>query len=74
MYLPSQLERQPLLVMVDRVLGEGYTPHPHQAGLILPSLWNVRQKVAIATLCILGGGGLGGFKESIRENPAISRE
>ncbi len=28
-------------------------PHPHQPGLILPSLWNVRQKAAVATLCTL---------------------
>jgi hypothetical protein len=48
-YLPSQLE----LVMVDRVKGEGVRPLPHQTRLILPSWWNVRQKVAIATLCAL---------------------
>ncbi len=28
-------------------------PHPHQAGLILPSWWNVRQEVSHATLCTL---------------------
>jgi hypothetical protein len=44
-YLPSQLEPAPqLVVMVDRV---------KWGGLILPSWWNVRQKVAIATLCVL---------------------
>jgi hypothetical protein len=49
-----------LLVMLDRVKGGG--PHPHQAGLILPSRWNVRQKVVIATLCVLCGddSGVGG--------------
>jgi hypothetical protein len=26
---------------------------PHQPGLILPSWWNVRQKEAVATLCVL---------------------
>ncbi len=41
-----------LLVMVDRVKGGGRAVHrlPHQAGLILPTCWNVRQKVAIATM------------------------
>jgi hypothetical protein len=29
------------------------TPHPHQPGLIFSSFWNVRQKVAVATLCVL---------------------
>ncbi len=33
--------------------GRACTPHPNQPGLILPSCWNVRQKVAIATLCTL---------------------
>jgi hypothetical protein len=28
-------------------------PHPHQTGLIFPSFWDVRQKVAIATLSVL---------------------
>jgi hypothetical protein len=27
----------------------GVHPHPQKTGLILPSRWNVRQKVAIAT-------------------------
>ncbi len=30
-------------------LSAGYTPHPHQPGLILPSWLNVRQKAAVAT-------------------------
>jgi hypothetical protein len=29
--------------------------HPHQAWLIFPSRWNVRHKMAIATLCVLCG-------------------
>ncbi len=32
--------------------GRACIPHPHQAGRILPSWWNVGQKVAIATLCV----------------------
>jgi hypothetical protein len=32
--------------------GWACTPHPHQPGLILPSL-NIRQKAAVATLCTL---------------------
>ncbi len=32
--------------------GRACTHHPHQAVLILPSRWNVRQKVVIATLCV----------------------
>jgi len=39
--------------MVDIVKGVACIPHSHQAGLILPSRWNVRQKVAVATLCVL---------------------
>ncbi len=40
-----------LLVMVDSVNGVGRAlSNNHQAGLFLPSLWNVSQKVAIATL------------------------
>ncbi len=35
------------------VRGWACTPHPHQPGLILPSSLNVRQKAAVATLCIL---------------------
>jgi hypothetical protein len=30
--------------------GWACAPHPHQAGMIFPSCWNVRQKVAFATL------------------------
>jgi len=30
--------------------GMGVHPHPHQAGLIFPSWWNIRQKVDIASL------------------------
>ncbi len=33
--------------------GWACTPHPHQPGLIFPSWWNIRQKSAIATLCVL---------------------
>ncbi len=33
--------------------GRACTHNLHQAGLILPSWWNVHQKVAIATLCTL---------------------
>ncbi len=40
--------------MADIVKGGGRAPHhPHQTGPIFPSWWNVRQKVAIATLCVL---------------------
>jgi hypothetical protein len=46
--MPSHLERDG--TYIERK-GEGAcTPHPHQAGLNLPSWWNVRQKVAIANL------------------------
>jgi hypothetical protein len=53
-----------MLVMADRVQGSGRAhPHPHQAGLILPLRWNVRQKMAIATLCVLCGNSWGGGGE-----------
>ncbi len=43
-----------LYMMVDIVKGGwACTPHPHQAWQIFPSWRNVRQKVAIATLCVL---------------------
>jgi hypothetical protein len=44
-----------LYVLVDIVKGGGcgVDPQPHQPGLIFPSWWNVRQKVAVATLCAL---------------------
>ncbi len=43
-----------LLVMVDRTNGGGRAPsHRHQAGLNLPSWWNVCQKVAIACVFVL---------------------
>ncbi len=43
-----------LLLMVDRVKrGMLCTSHPRQAGLNLPSSWNVLQKVAIASLFVL---------------------
>ncbi len=42
-----------LLVMVDRVKGGGVHFHPHQAGMNLPLGWNVRQKIAIASLFVL---------------------
>ncbi len=59
-YLPSQLEHTP--VMVDKVKGGGRAPvnPPHSL------IWNIRQKVAVATLCSLCsypsmvGKGLGG--------------
>jgi hypothetical protein len=61
-YLPSQLEHTPqntttLYVMVDIVkrVGVHPLPYPHQAGLIFPSLWNLHQKVTIATLCVFCG-------------------
>ncbi len=42
-----------LYVRVTRVKGGGHAPpHPHQPGLIFPSWWNIRQKSAIATLCV----------------------
>jgi hypothetical protein len=45
-----------LYVMVNTVKSCGSAPpSPHQAGLIFPSWWHVRQKVAIATLCVLCG-------------------
>jgi hypothetical protein len=45
-----------LLVMVSVMKGGGRAPpHSHQPGLILPSCWNVRQKAAVATLCVLCG-------------------
>ncbi len=34
-------------------MGWAQPPPPHQTGLILPSWWNARQKVPIATLCVL---------------------
>ncbi len=45
-----------LYMMVNRVKGGGRAPHPHQPRLIFPSWWDVRQKSAIATLCVLCGG------------------
>jgi hypothetical protein len=45
-----------LQVMVNRVKGVGgwaCTSHPHQTGLIFPSWWSVRHKLAFATLCVL---------------------
>ncbi len=49
MYLPSQLERtQQLCSWWSK--GGGRAPQPHQARLILPSWWNIRQKVTIASL------------------------
>ncbi len=41
-----------LYMMVDKVKGGGRRP-PHQPRPNFPSWWNVRQKVAIATLCVL---------------------
>ncbi len=35
--------------------GRACTPHPHQPGITFPSWWNVRQKAAVATLCVLCG-------------------
>ncbi len=50
--------------------GFASTPHPHLPWLLLPSWWNVRQKVAIATLCVLCGWnwGKGGLKNSTNES------
>ncbi len=42
-----------LYVMVDIVKGVGVYPHPHQAGLIFPSWWNIGQIMAICTLWLL---------------------
>ncbi len=39
--------------MVDIVKGRASPTLTKQAGLIFPSRWNVRQKAAVATLCIL---------------------
>jgi hypothetical protein len=36
--------------------------HRHQTGQIFLSLWNVRQKVAIATLCVLCEGNHFGYR------------
>ncbi len=46
--------------MVDIVKwgGRAPLPQPHWARLIFPSLWNVRQKVALATLCVLCDGNI----------------
>ncbi len=44
-----------IFVRVTRVKGVGVHPHPHQPGLIFPSWWHVRQKSAIATVCVLCG-------------------
>ncbi len=54
-FLPSQLERAytaTLYVMVNIVKGVGVHLHPGQPGLIFPSLWDVRQKAAVANLCV----------------------
>jgi hypothetical protein len=48
-----------LYVMADQAKGGGAcTPHPHQPGLTFPSRWNVRHKMAIATLFTLCSGRL----------------
>ncbi len=39
-----------------------FTPHP-QAGLIYPSWWNARKKVAIATLCVQCGTYMSSYKD-----------
>jgi hypothetical protein len=55
-YLPSQLERTHNFVCDGRYSENGgwaCTPHHHQPGLIFPSWWNVRQKMAVATQCNL---------------------
>ncbi len=54
-YLPPQLEHTTQLCLWSRDMGwkgRACTPNPHQAGMILPSSWNVSQKVATATLCV----------------------
>ncbi len=55
LYLPSQLERKLQLCTWWQIEWKGWAcsaPHPHQPGLIFPSWWIVRQKAAIATLCV----------------------
>jgi hypothetical protein len=43
-----------LYILVDIVKGGcACISYPHQLGLICPSWWNVRQKVAVAILCTL---------------------
>ncbi len=45
-----------LYVMVNIMKGGGRAPPtPHKPRLIFPSCWNVRQKAAVATLCVLCG-------------------
>ena len=55
MYLPTQLERTTQFARDGRKSERGWacTPHPHQAGMIWPSRWNVRKKVDNAALCTL---------------------
>jgi hypothetical protein len=45
--------RRPLYQSICTLSSVGMQTHLHQAGLNLPSWWNVRQKVAIAILCVL---------------------
>jgi len=55
MYLSSQLERTHNFVCDGRYSENGgeRVHYHHQPGLIFPSWWNVRQKMAVATLYIL---------------------
>jgi hypothetical protein len=58
MYLPSQLERRyttTLNLMVDKVKEGGRAPHTLTSWADVSIRWNVQQKVAIATLCVLCG-------------------
>ncbi len=42
-----------IFVRGDRYSKRGWACTPPPPGLIFPSLWNVRQKAAVATLCVL---------------------
>jgi hypothetical protein len=56
MYLPSQLYTTTLYMMVDKVKGgRRAPPAPPPGWADFSLLMNVRQKVAIATLCALCG-------------------
>ncbi len=59
----SQLERNYNLIRDGRYNERGWAAHPHRAGLIFPSLSNIRQIVAVATLCVSVGITAGGVGE-----------
>ncbi len=69
--LPSQLERTLQHGGKCSERGWACTPHHHQPGLIFPSWCNVRQKVAIATLCVLCGPDNQDLGFAQRETPII---